>query len=106
MGADQGLVDSVANDNTKAIAGKLAAVSAESFQDYAAHRNRMNMAAEVAFQQWAKSAQDMDPKEALSIVEGMKGSDTLPELMTQLGAVIAQLQQVTKTAQTTPPVTA
>jgi hypothetical protein len=106
MPADQGLVDSVANDNTKAIAGKIAAVAAESFQDYAQSRSRTQLVADIAFAQWAVKANDMDPKEALSLVKGMGAADPLPEVLGKLGTLIAQLQQVMKGAQSTPPETA
>jgi len=54
--------------------------------------------------QLAKSLLEIDPMEALAWVKGSTGNDIASTLST-LGATVAQLQQIMKGAQTTPPET-
>ena len=103
MPADQGLIDSVANENTKVGAGgpaHWAAAGMKAHADYAAaqaaHLTRLNIIAETAL------------SNALMISQAATGS--IVKSLTELDAVEAMGnavvgQQGAKVAQSTPPVT-
>jgi hypothetical protein len=110
MAADQGLIDSVANSNTKTVAEASAYAMAQIFQQVAlnfseasASSNRRSAMADAAMGQVLKKMGEVDITEAIAIAKAVPSD--LSGQLAQLGAVIAQVQQVVKTAQTTPPPT-
>lgn len=104
MPADQGLIDSVANANTKTVAEAAAHSMALIFQSNAAHFNRMNILAENALQAAIKGLHEVDPTEAVSIAKTLTGND-LAQQIAALMSAISTGQQQSKTAGNTPPVT-
>ena len=111
MAADQGLIDSVANANTKTVAEAAAFFMAQSmgmFTQHMAnlqnHQNRINVLAETALAKSVEMLQTIDMAEAAAETKVASGND----LATQLSALLAALnsgQQGVKASQTTPPVT-
>lgn len=103
MPADQGLIDSVSNANTKTIAEAGAHAMAQIFQSQAASFNRLNVIAEAATGNIVRRMTELDPAEAASVLKTTQG-----DLAAQLGSLIAAIssgQQQSKTAGNTPPVT-
>jgi len=103
MPLDQGLVDSVGNENIKVGAGMPSAVLSLSLQNAVSHQNRMNVIAEAATGNIVRRMTELDPAEAAGILKTTQG-----DLGAQLGALIAAIssnQQASKTAGNTPPVT-
>lgn len=98
------VVDSVVADNLKTIAGASAFYAAQTMQAHAAHANRLNIIAEAIVARAAKGIVEEDPLEAVSAQKILSGND-LGQTLAALGNVVAQLQQVMKGAQTTPPET-
>lgn len=88
MAADQGLIDSVANDNTKAVAGQPAVLANLSLQNQIAHQNRLNILAEAALATAITRVNELDAEQIASLITGLSTN-----------------QQAAKVAQTTPPVT-
>jgi hypothetical protein len=112
--ANPQVIDSLTIENLKTIAGagaesqaSLARVVSSALgilvQDSVASAGRRNNMADVAMAQMLKSMSEIDPTEAVSMAKTL--SSTLPEVLAQLGSAVAALQQISKTAQTTPPVT-
>ena|SRR5215831_5169448 len=108
------IVDSVTMDNAKMVAGagadaqaSLARVVTSALgilvQDSVASAARRNNMADAAMATVLKSMSEIDPTEAVSTAKTL--TSTLPDVLAQLGAAIAAIQQITKEAQTTPPVT-
>lgn len=103
MPADQGLIDSVANENTKVGAGAPAfygAVGMKSTADFqaaqAAHLTRLNMIAETALQNGIAVSQ-------AAAAAAIKSLTELDAVEAMSNAVVGQ--QGAKVAQTTPPET-
>ena len=97
MAADQGLVDSVANENSKIGAGAPSHYGASLMQAHAAHLSRLNIIAENALQNAIVVAQAATAAATRAFTE----LDTVEALgNTVLG------QQAAKVAQSTPPETA
>lgn len=112
MPADQGLIDSVANANNKTVVemaawstAQVMATHAQAAADQAAHRNRVNVLAETYLARALKAADEVDPEQAAATLKLLTGNDQA-NAMASLGAVVAQLQQLMKGAQSTPPETA
>jgi len=104
MSADQGLIDSVANENTKVGAGAPAFYQSIAMSNAVSHQNRMNIVAEAATATAVNVLLNMDPSQAVSEQKVLSGND----LAQQLSALLTALnsgQQGVKSAQTTPPVT-
>jgi ABC-type transporter Mla subunit MlaD len=104
MPADQGILDSVTNDNLKTVAGQPAVLSNISLQNLIAHQARVFAIAEAALGNITRRMSELDPSEAASILKTTQG-----DLAAQIGALAAAIsgsQQLTKGAQTTPPPTA
>lgn len=99
------VVDSVVADNLKTIAGASSFYAAQTMQAHAAHANRLNILAEAIVSRAARSIVEDDPLEAVSAQKILSGND-LGQTLSALGSVVAQLQQVMKGAQSTPPETA
>jgi hypothetical protein len=93
---DPGVLASVVNSNFKVIAETPAT-------SLAGHSQRLQILAEKAL---AKSLESMDTtqvSEGLGLAAAQRGD--LSKQIADLGSTIAGLQQLIKTAQTTPPVT-
>lgn len=103
MAADQGLIDSVSNANIKTVAEAPAFYMAQSMGDSVAHQRRVNALTETALGAMIKRLVEVDVQE--SAAEGKLLSSDLANVVSQLGAAVAAIQQLTKSAQTTPPVT-
>ena len=120
-GVDPQVVDSVTSSNLKTV-GEFAAGMANMMLSNAVysqrqsmdHGNRMNTLAESLIATAAKRIQEVDVEEAIAMAKALRGDTqeqliqqgtALSQILASLGAAIAQLQQVTKSAQTTPPVT-
>jgi len=111
---NQQVVDSVTIDNVKMIAGagaegqaSLARVVSSALgilvNDSVASAGRRNAMADAAMATVLKGMSELDPTEAVSVAKTL--SSTLPEVLAQLGTAVAALQQIVKTAETTPPET-
>lgn len=97
MAADQGLIDSVANENTKVVAGGPAGYFSTLGQAHTAHLSRLNIIAENALQN------------ALVVAQGAAAAAV--RAFTEMSAIEAMSnaiigQQGAKVAQSTPPETA
>jgi hypothetical protein len=97
MPADQGIIDSVSNDNTKVIAGGPAGYFSTLAQAHTAHLSRLNMIAETALQNGISISQAATASAIKSLTE-------LDAVEAMSNAVIGQ--QGAKVAQSTPPETA
>jgi hypothetical protein len=103
MAADQGLIDSVSNDNTKTVAGQPAILANVALANQVSHQNRMLVIAEAAVGNIVRRLTELDPSEAASVLKTTQGD--LAAQMTALLSSLATGQQSTKVAQTTPPTT-
>jgi len=97
-------VEAVNVANVKTVAEMAAWTMAQSMRDHAAHQNRLNILAETYLSRALKSADEVDPEQAAATLKLLTGND-LAQTLAGFGGVIAQLQQVIKSAQTTPPET-
>lgn len=103
MAADQGLIDSVANDNTKTVAGQPAVLANLALSNLVAHQGRLQLIAEAAIGNIVRRLSELDTAEAAGILKTTQG-----DLAAQMAALIASIssgQQQSKTAGNTPPVT-
>lgn len=108
MPADQGIIDSVANDNAKVIAGASAAYGASLFQSHNAHFSRLNQIAETAIQDGIALGRQLMIG-SLGVYNSIQGAiaKTLIELdVSEALGNVAVGQQAMKGAQSTPPETA
>lgn len=96
MAADQGLIDSVANENTKVGAGAPAHYAAATMGAYAAHASRLNIIAENALQNALAVAQ-------AATAAAIRGFTEMSVAEALSNAVVGQ--QGSKVAGNTPPVT-
>lgn len=103
MAADQGIIDSVSNANTKTFGDGPAFFAQMMMGDAVAHQRRVNALSETLLGAMGKRLVEVDVQEASA--EGKLMSSDLATIVSQLGAAIASIQQLTKSAQTTPPVT-
>ena len=103
MAADQGMIDSVSNANTKTFGDGPAFYAQLAMGDAVAHQRRVNAISETLLGAMGKRLVEVDVQEASA--ESTIKADNLSSLLGQLGAAIASIQQLTKGAQTTPPVT-
>lgn len=111
MAADQGIVDSVSNADTKTVAEMSAWATAQRMASEVTHAQRLNQIAEGAMQGYAagmtaliKRMTELDVQESAS--EADIRQSRLSEQIASLGTAVAALQQAIKGAQTTPPPTA
>ena len=108
---ESNIVDAVANSNFKNIAEAGAFYASLSMRDATESQRRMSAIADQATGQLLKSYNEMDSSEALALVKANTGFDRasqvhdLASTLGQLGAALGSIQQMIKTAQTTPPVT-
>lgn len=111
MAADQGLVDSVANENVKVGAGGPAFWLNTMMSAHTAHMTALQnaqlqsvQAFNAAMGRLNQMVVEEDPTDAVSKQKILSGNDLVQQLG-QLGTLIAQLQQSMKGSQTTPPET-
>lgn len=103
MAADQGIIDSVSNANTKTFGDGPAFYAQLAMGDAVAHQRRINAISETLLGAMGKRLVEVDVQEAAA--ESKLNASDLSTVVSQLGAAIASIQQLTKSAQTTPPVT-
>jgi len=96
--------DAVSNANLKTVAEGPAFYTGLAMGDAVAHQRSTNALREAATAVVVKNFADIEPVEAMSVVKVMQG-DEQAQQAAALGAMVAQVQQVIKGAQTTPPVT-
>ena len=98
------VVDSVANTNFKTVGESVSFYSSMAMGDSVAHQRRVNAISEAALAKAVQNLTEVDLTEAMATKQMTTGNATA-ENTAALGAVVAALQQIVKTAQTTPPVT-
>lgn len=104
MAADQGVIDSVSNVNTKNLGDAAAFAMGLAFADQVAHQRAMNSIREASVGAVVKSLVQVDPIEAVSTGKVLTGNDLAAQIA-QLIAALSSAQQGVKAAGTTPPVT-
>lgn len=104
MPIDQGVLDSVVNSNMKTVGEAAAFYQAQAMGNHIQSQNRIQVLAETALAKSVEMLQNIDMSEAAATNKVATGNDIAGQMMALLAAV-ANGQQVTKTAQTTPPVT-
>jgi len=105
MALDPGVVDAVTNSNFKNVAEAPAFYAGLAMGDAVAHQRAVNAVREAALAAALKNFADIDPLEAVSALKVISGND-LAQQLSAMGSAIAQIQQLMKGAQTTPPPTA
>jgi hypothetical protein len=98
-------VEAVNVANVKTVAEMSGWSTAQSMKDHVSHSKRLDILAETYLSRALKSADEVDPEQAAATLKLLTGND-LAQTLSSFGAVVAQLQQIVKTAQTTPPATA
>ena len=98
------VVEAVSVSNIKTVAEMSAWSTAQSMKDHVSHAKRLDILAETYLSRALKSADEVDPEQAAATLKLLTGND-LAQTLSSFGAVVAQLQQIVKGAQTTPPVT-
>ena len=93
---DAGVLASVINSNFKVIAETPAT-------SLAGHSQRLQILAEKSLAKSLESMDTMQVSEGLGLAAAQRGD--LAKQITDLGSAVSGLQQLVKTAQTTPPVT-
>jgi len=99
------IVETLAVTNMKTIGEMAAWSTAQSMANAVSHAKRVDVLAETYLAKALKHADEIDPEQAAATLKLLTGND-LGQIMASLGSVVAQLQQLMKGAQTTPPVTA
>jgi len=108
---ESNIVDAVANANFKNIAEAGAFYASLSMRDAVESQRRMSSISDQATGQLLKSYNEMVASEALALVKANTGFDRASQThdlawtLGQLGAALGAIQQMAKTAGTTPPVT-
>lgn len=97
MSLDPSIIAAVSNANFKAMAEL-------GVQNALSHQNRMNIIAEKSVAKSLESMDTLNVSEGLGIAAAQRGD--LAKLVADLAAAVASIQQYSKTATTTPPVTA
>ena len=103
------IIESLATENLKNVAGASSFYSGARMSDHTAHQKRMDQIAEDSARlsvallgRLAQTIVEEDPMQAVAAQKILTGND-LGQVLSSLGAAIAQIQQLTKGAQTTPP---
>ena len=104
MAADQGLIDSVANANTKTVAESAAFYQAQAMGNHIQSQNRLQILAETALAKSIELLQNISMEEASATNKLATGNDVAAQMQALLAALNSG-QQGTKAAQTTPPET-
>lgn len=109
--ANPQITDTISIDNMKTIGeagsfaiGQQMIIMTQLTADSVAAAARRNALADGYMGQALKMMAEVDPVEAASLAKTLNAD--LPNVLAQLGTAIAQIQQVLKGAQTTPPPTA
>lgn len=104
-------MEAVAVANVKTVAemaawstAQVMASHAQAVSNAVSHQKRLDILAEQYLAKAMKGADEVDPSEAAATLKLLTGND-LANTMSALGTAIAQIQQLVKGAQTTPPVT-
>lgn len=105
MPLNEDVVQSVANENFKVAAGGPTFWTNMSMGDAVSHQRVVNGIREAAFGAMVKSLSEYDIAEALGYKHASSAPVGAGERSMDLGAVVAALQQLIKTAQTTRPET-
>jgi len=104
MPANETIVDTLSIDNMKTI-GEMGAHSIGlAMQNAVSHQQAMNQLSLAAVGSIVKNMSELDPAQAVSILKATSGNEVAATIA-QLAAALSSGQQVTKAAQTTPPVT-
>ena len=98
-------VEAVNVANVKTIAEAGAFFMAQAMGNHVSHGKRLDILAENALAKAVEGIQTLDAAESTAIQKLLSGND-LAQTMSSLGTAIAQLQQLMKGAQSTPPETA
>lgn len=101
MAASNDILDSVANANNKTFGDGPAFLMQIAMADAVAHQRRVNAISETLLGAMGKRLVEVDVQEAAA--ESKINTSDLSSVLSQLGAAIASIQQLTKGAQTTPP---
>lgn len=101
--ASESIVESVADANTKAFGDGPAFWMNMMMGDAIAHQRGVNAIRETLLGAMGKRLVEVDVQEAAA--EAKVNAADLGSVLSQLGAAIASIQQLTKGAQSTPPVT-
>lgn len=99
--AFESIPDAQSNLNFKVNTDAACAVPLLMAQNAAAHSNRVNVMAEGTLAAWGNRLVSVDIVESVAAQKMLTGRDSMG-----ISEAIALAQQLTKTAQTTPPVTA
>lgn len=92
--------DAVTFNNAKAFGDAGAHLALQAAQQFGAHNSRTNLLGESVQAGWANRMQSPDPIEAVATNKMMTGRESMG-----ISEALALAQTLTKTAQTTPPVT-
>lgn len=103
-GVDHEIVKSVAGANFKVLGDTPAILTNMGLENAISHQNRVNVLAENALAASLKNMNEVDPTQAKSLQALFTGNQ-VAEQLASLGATVAALQEIVKTAQTTPPTT-
>ena len=100
---DPRVVDAAANGNFKATLDLSTQTTQQMGINQQAHANRLSMISEGVLTEALGQRAGNDPTEAVSQARTLEGS--LSTLTAQMGMVVSAIQQLSKTAGNTPPVT-
>ena len=103
MAASTDIIDSVANADNKTFGVGPDFYAQLAMGDAVAHQRRINAISETLLGAMGKRLVEVDVQEASA--EAKLNSADLASVVSQLGAAIASIQQLTKSAGNTPPVT-
>jgi hypothetical protein len=103
MAADQGILDSVTNSNTKVLGDQVSAIMAASLQGMIDSQNRCRIIAETAMAKAIDNLNTVDVGEGLGIAAAQRGD--LAKQISDLAAAVSGIQAYIKGGQTVPPVT-
>jgi len=101
--ANPQVVDALTIDNLKTIGAILSHQMGVLVTEQTSHLAAMNKINQASYQAFILKCNELDPKEAVAIAKTLKSD--LGETLGQLGSVVATIQQFTKAAGNTPPVT-
>lgn len=104
MAADQGVIDSVSNVNTKNLGDAAAFAMGRIYNAAADGYAELGMISRAAAAAAVKSLVQVEPIEAVSTNKLLTGNDVASQIAALIAA-LASNQQASKTAGTTPPVT-
>ncbi|MHC4192065.1 MAG: hypothetical protein ACYSUB_20735 [Planctomycetota bacterium] len=103
MPVHESVVQTVTETNYKNLGEMGALTAAIASQNLVGHMRAMDGVRELVMMEGQAQRAGADIAE--SIAQGVTARSTTPEMVALLGGIVAALQQITKSAQTTPPVT-